>query len=109
MNPLVFMGLFFILVGLFRLSAPDFIWGQTVRSLRRRGILVAGRTPDWERNQRLVAIVLIVMGIVFIALGGFLFPVDPRLTQSPMTYSYPTDGIFRTPTPAYIAPVVNSP
>lgn len=109
MNPIIIMALFFILMGLFQLSAPDFIWGQTVRGLRRRGIMVAGRTPEWERKQRRSGILFILMGVIFLTLGFFMFAADPRLMQSSSSYAQQTDGIFRTATPAYLAPVVNSP
>ncbi len=109
MNPLVFMGLFFILIGVYRLSAPDFIWGQTVRHLRRQGILVSGRTPEWERKQRHSAILFIIMGIIFLTLGIFVLSSGPRMMPPSAIYSPQPDGIFVTATPGFVIPVVNSP
>jgi hypothetical protein len=64
---ILFVGGFFITMGLVNVIATDCVW-KWQQSLNKSKGIVSDRTPEWDRRTRFQGYVMIVFGIVMTAI-----------------------------------------
>jgi hypothetical protein len=57
---------FFVGMGLAFLFAKDWLWDRHEGNLRTRGLVNLERTPEWESQQTLMGIAMIVCAVVVV-------------------------------------------
>jgi hypothetical protein len=53
-------------MGLLRFVAKDWLWDRHETLMRARGLVNLERTPEWENQQNLLGIAMIVIAVVLV-------------------------------------------